>query len=105
MPVANTSVRKEVTSTETPSRTMLFDYLDFESTCRNVRLTRWLRMRQNLLQRVPMDVVFRTRCSLADFAAQDAAADLRPFLHIRKHPSTSLLPCLSGSENQPFCKG
>ena len=55
-------------------------------------VTRWLGVRQDLLQRVPVNVIFLARRPLADLTVQDAAADLNP------------LSRLTGRATQPACR-
>ena len=47
---------------------------------------------ENLVQRVPMQVVLSARRPLAQFTAEDTAADLGPKFHVRKHPTSLLKP-------------
>ena len=44
------------------------------------------RVRQNLLQRLPVNLVLTARSPFTDLTVQHPAADLGPFFHIRKHP-------------------
>jgi len=49
-------------------------------------------VRQNLLERVPVNVVFGTRGAFTDLFGQHSAANFSPFLHIRKHLGLLLVP-------------
>ena len=49
-------------------------------------IARRFRVRENLLERIPMNPRLGARSTLADLVAQDPATDLSPFLHIREHP-------------------
>ena len=49
-------------------------------------VTRWLAVSQNLCQRVPVNAVLDTRRPLAQFAVQNATANLNPLIHVGEHP-------------------
>ena len=53
------------------------------------------RIRQNLLQCLPVNLLFRTSRPLTDLVVQNSTTDLSPFLHVREHPR---LPLFSRSE-------
>ena len=50
----------------------------------------WLRVRKNLLQRVPTQFILAAGRSLAQLLGQHTAADFGPKLHVSVHSCTSL---------------
>lgn len=57
-------------------------------------------MREKLLQRLPVQIRFPARGSLAHLAPQHTTANLRPLLHVRKHPSLAVRRSNNWSKDQ-----
>ena len=61
--------------------------IDLRSTRLGETVSRWLAVRENLLQSVPVNVILTARCTLADLVVEYTTTNLRPLLHVGKHPS------------------
>jgi hypothetical protein len=57
-------------------------------TTRLTQTVTWrFRVRQNLLQRLPVNIVLSARAAFTDLTDQNTTADFHPLLHLREHPS------------------